>query len=224
MSEESENQTDPILRELQRYEAGGEIVPGSAAILHNTLKTGLQGRPPEVVAETIARRMEYPGNARYRNPEYVERTAPNGAPASELRTILHRYSDMLQPGMADDLASRWAADLARYSGPRLAQEVVKRLHSRDSNPYLATPIPPTRGEAVVMDLLAQHFGDVPHNAEKLARELAREIGGRSEREKILFLAGRLRLPRDDPRRRGLPREGLPRTTTPPPKSFPKPRL
>jgi hypothetical protein len=161
MADEQAN--DPVLTELQRYEASGELLPGSAESLAAAWRPMIGGLPAPRVAEEVASRLATPFGQRHRDPEFPGYRNDDGTTPSLLRIELQRRSDMLAEGAVDTLAKSWGSSLNHMPPARIAAEVVSRLSSRENNAYLLNPVMPPHGEVVVATRLHDHFGDVVKN-------------------------------------------------------------
>lgn len=122
----SDRNEQAVRAEIEKYEASGELVTGSAATLAGLWKSTLGALAPGALAEGVAKNLGLPGIQRFRNPEYAPPRLPNGSEASPLRRELARRG--LPEAEVEALVGQWGVDLGGITGPRLAGLVADRLH------------------------------------------------------------------------------------------------
>lgn len=146
-----------LLEELGRYQ--GELLPGSVAEIAR-LHGGRLGvsSDPARLATAVSGFVHGPLAARFRKPE-----------ADALKAVIVRYSDRFKnPAAAVAFYQRHAMDLAHRPESEVTGHVVRLLHDRASNEFLADPIPPSPQVKRVAALMAPWQHQLSTDAEELA--------------------------------------------------------
>jgi hypothetical protein len=165
---ESVPSTGPLQKELLRY--GDELLPGAAEELIALWADELDGLTTDRLAEEVAMRLE--------DPEVAERfvcprTYEAGGALSPLRRVLQRHAQELKPGALATLARHWRIEMRKWSLPRIAGEVERRLHSPEYVSYRRDhPCPEDR----VREALGRFADDlIPEAVDTLTRRWAAEL-------------------------------------------------
>ena len=176
---------DPVLDELKSY--GNELIPGGAEAMAAIHRSSIGGWTRPAIAKAIAERLELPGNARFKNREFV-------APANQapLRRVLLRNLPLLKDGLktVDAMMAKYSVEFSTLDHAQLAGKVAEKLSQRESNPFLAVPIPEPSHVSRARGLLHDHFGAIGLNAiDQLAEERGRDLIHLADSEAIRHLAG-----------------------------------
>jgi hypothetical protein len=182
-----------LTADLERY--GSALLPGSAAELARR-NPGIASLPPDKRAEEIARLIDSPCWAKFRNSEAAPAKLENGQPVSALRATLSRHAGELIEGAVDQLTTRWSAELAHLRPAQLAGEIVRRLAKFDNWQFLKTPPPLPAHQARLYDFMDEHFPETKGSNGSFVRERARELDpmGRPAHETVKNIAAALRHP------------------------------
>jgi hypothetical protein len=180
---------DVVTAEVARY--GDHLLPGAAEKIGH-LWQSLASLSPDKRAEKIHEGLTGHLGARWLNPEAAPAKLENGQPFSPLRQTLSRHAGELMPGAVDTLTAAWSAELARKTPSQIEGEVVRRLATRDAEPFLkAIRVVPAHEQKIV-DRLSRHFGELgPTGAAALARDLSHQLTGRSDHAFVIAVASRL---------------------------------
>jgi hypothetical protein len=178
-----------VTSDVAKY--GDHLLPGAAEKIGH-LWQSLASLAPDKRAEKIHEGLTGHLGARWLNPEAAPAKLENGQPYSPLRQTLSRHAGELMPGAVDTLTAAWSAELARKTPSQIEGEVVRRLATRDAEPFLkAIRVVPAHEQKIV-ERLSRHFGELgPTGAALLARDLARDLTGKSDQAFVIHVASRL---------------------------------